>query len=49
MVAQVIALRFLIAHAAVYNLFNLGRHLVSAGSYRDLRTSAFNNLEMAAA
>jgi hypothetical protein len=24
-------------HASVYNLFNLGRHLVSAGNYRGLR------------
>lgn len=36
------AQRFLGAHAAVYNLFNLGRHLVSAGHYRNLRISAFN-------
>jgi putative transposase len=35
------AQRFLGAHAAVCNLFNLGRDLVSAGHYRDLRTSAF--------
>ena len=28
------AQRFLNAHAAVYNLFNLGRHLVSAENYR---------------
>jgi putative transposase len=28
------AQRFLGAHAAVYNLFNLGRHLVSAENYR---------------
>jgi putative transposase len=30
--------RFLDAHAAVSNLFNLGRHLVRAEHYRDLRT-----------
>ena len=36
------AQRFLGAHAAVSNLFNLGRHLVSAGHYRDLRVSAFS-------
>jgi putative transposase len=36
------AQRFVTAHAAVYNLFNLGRHLVSAGHYRSLRVSAFN-------
>ena len=35
------AQRFVAAHAAVYNLFNLGRHLVRAEHYRDLRTSAF--------
>ena len=36
------AQRFLGAHAAVSNLFNLGRHLVGAQHYRDLRASAFN-------
>ncbi len=36
------AQRFLGAHAAVYNLFNLGRHLISANHYRDLRISAFS-------
>nr|WP_279244899.1 DDE-type integrase/transposase/recombinase [Candidatus Litorirhabdus singularis] len=36
------AQRFLGAHAAVSNLFNLGRHLVKAQHYRDLRISAFN-------
>ena len=35
------AQRFLGAHAAVSNLFNLGRHMVGAQHYRDLRTSAF--------
>ncbi len=35
------AQRFLNAHAAVYNLFNLGRHLVRAEHYRSLRISAF--------
>ena len=35
------AQRFLGAHAAVQNLFNLGRHLVRAKHYRDLRISAF--------
>jgi putative transposase len=35
------AQRFVSAHAAVYNLFNLGRHLVSANHYRNLRISAF--------
>ena len=35
------AQRFLGAHAAVSNLFNLGRHLIRAQHYRDLRISAF--------
>jgi len=35
------AQRFVTAHAAVQNLFNLGRHLVKAQHYRDLRVSAF--------
>ena len=34
---------FVTAHAAVSNLFNLGRHLVHAQHYRDLRVSAFND------
>ena len=36
------AQRFLGTHAAVSNLFNLGRHLVGAQHYRDLRVSAFS-------
>ena len=35
------AQRFLSAHAVVSNLFNLGRHLVRAQHYRDLRMRAF--------
>ena len=35
------AQRFLTVHAAVYNLFNLGRHLVSARNYRFFRFRAF--------
>ena len=35
------AQRFLGVHAAVYNLFNLGRHLLSAENYRSLRQDAF--------
>ena len=35
------AQRFLGAHAAVSNLFNLGRHKVGAQHYRDLRISEF--------
>jgi putative transposase len=37
------AQRFLSAHAAVYNLFNLGRHLVRAEHYTNLRESAFGD------
>lgn len=33
--------RIVSAHAAVSNLFGLGRHLVRAKHYRDLRMSAF--------
>ena len=36
------AQRFLTAHATVSNLFNLGRHLVRAENYRNLRVSTFN-------
>jgi putative transposase len=35
------AQRFVTAHAAVSNLFNLGRHLVRAEHYRNLREGAF--------
>ena len=43
------AQRFLNVHAAVYNLFNLGRHLVSAKHYRSLRRVAFLSWRNAAA
>jgi putative transposase len=43
------AQRFLSAHAAVYNLFNLGKHLVRAEHYRNLRLSAFKAWTAAAA
>ena len=43
------AQRFLDAHAAVSNLFNLGRHMVSAAHYRDLRVSAFSEWSRAVA
>jgi putative transposase len=36
------AQRFLGAHAAVFNLFNIGRHLVPADYYRFLRRDVFN-------
>jgi len=43
------AQRFLKVHAAVYNLFNLGRHLVSAKNYRFFRLRAFASWNCAAA
>jgi putative transposase len=43
------AQRFVVAHAAVQNLFNLGRHLVRAQHYRDLRTGAFDEWSRAVA
>ena len=43
------AQRFLGAHAAVSNLFNLGRHMIRAQHYRDLRISAFADWSRAVA
>jgi putative transposase len=43
------AQRFLGPHAAVSNLFNLGRHLVRAKRYRDLGVSAFTEWSKAVA
>ncbi len=43
------AQRFLSVHAAVYNLFNLGRHLTSAKNYRFFRMRAFASWKYAAA
>jgi putative transposase len=43
------AQRFLGAHAAVYNLFNLGRHFVSVENYRYFRQRAFASWEKAVA
>jgi len=43
------AQRFLSTHATVYNLFNLGRHLVSAEHYRFFRQRAFASWKCAAA
>ena len=40
---------FLIVHAVVNNLFNLGRHLVSARRYRDSRQRAFASWKNAVA
>jgi putative transposase len=44
-----VAQQFLSVHAAVYNLFNLGRHLVGVQYYRDLRMSAFTKWSSAVA
>jgi len=41
--------RFVGVHAAVTNLFNLGRHLVAAGHYRTLRQGAFASWDRAVA
>ena len=43
------AQRFLGVHAAVSNLFNLGRHLVQADHYRNLRMRAFKEWSRAVA
>ena len=43
------AQRFLSTHAAVYNLFNLGRHLISAKHYRLFRLRAFASWKYAVA
>ena len=43
------AQRFLSVHATVYNLFNLGRHLISAAYYRLLRQRAFASWKYATA
>jgi len=43
------ARRFLGAQAAVSNLFNLGRHLVRANHYRNLREGAFSEWSRAVA
>jgi putative transposase len=47
--SMVQAQRFVAAHAAVQNLFNLGRHLVRAEHYRNLRVSAFDEWSRAVA
>jgi putative transposase len=43
------AQRFLDVHAARYNLFNLGRHLIAARHYRELRQRAFASWAQAVA
>jgi len=42
------AQRFLTVHATVCNIFNLGRHLVSAKHYRFFRSCAFASWNFAA-
>lgn len=43
------AQRFLDVHAAGYNLFNLGRHLIAARHYRELRQRALASWAQAVA
>jgi putative transposase len=43
------AQRFLAVHSAVFNLFNLGRHMVRAEHYRLLRKRAFASWQSASA
>ena len=43
------AQRFLTVHAAVYTLFNLGRHLIGAAHYKKLRIDAFGQWTIAVA
>ena len=43
------AQRFLDVHSAVQNLFNLGRHLISAKHYREFRERAFASWKYATA
>ena len=43
------AQRFLNVHAAVYNLFNLGRHLIGAEHYKKLRIDTFGQWTIAVA
>lgn len=43
------AQRFLSVHAVVYNLFNLGRHMIAAAHYRTIRQRAFASWNHAAA
>ena len=43
------AQRFLGVHSAIHNLFNLGRHLISAKHYREFRQRAFASWKYATA
>ena len=47
--SRVQAQRFLAVQAAVYNLFNLARHLISARHYRALKHNTFVSWEHAVA
>ncbi len=47
--SMVQAQRFLNAHAAIQNLFNLGRHLIRAEHYRSLRVGVFDEWRRVAA
>ena len=38
--------RFLNIHAAVSNLFNLGRHLTTGNNYRKFRDNSFNEWDL---
>ena len=43
------AQKFLSTHAAVYNTFNVQRHLISAHTHRALRTAAMDTWRKAVA
>jgi transposase-like protein len=43
------AQRFLSTHAAVYNIFNVQRHLTSARTHGDFRAAAMNTWRAAVA
>jgi transposase-like protein len=43
------AQKFLSTHAAVYNIFNVQRHLVSAQTHRTFRAAAMNTWREAVA
>jgi putative transposase len=43
------AQQFLTAHAAISNVFNLGRHLIRAETFRHLREGAFAEWKRAVA
>ena len=47
--SDITAQRFLSTHAAVYNTFNVQRHLISAQTHRALRTVAMTTWRTAVA